>query len=132
KDKILTTGGEGGLVCTNDEELWNRAWSFKDHGKSYAAVYTRRHPPGFRFLHESFGTNWRLTEMQSALGRVLLRKLPERVARRRKLAAILDDRFSLIPGLRVTTPSHEFEHSYYKYYVFVEPEKLKPDWSRCR
>ncbi len=132
QDKIMTTGGEGGMLTTNDESLWERAWSFKDHGKSYHAVYRRKHAPGFRWLHESFGTNWRLTEMQSALGRVLLKKLPARVGVRRKLAAILDDRFSLIPGLRVTTPSHEFGHSYYKYYVFVEPEMLKQEWSRDR
>lgn len=132
QDKILTTGGEGGLVCTNEKELWERAWSFKDHGKSYTAVYKRRHPPGFRFLHESFGTNWRLTEMQSALGRVLLRKLPERVARRRENAAILTSEFSKIPSLRVTIPPKEIGHAYYKYYVSVRPEKLKGGWSRDR
>ena len=65
QDKILTTGGEGGMLTTNDERLWSRAWSYKDHGKSYDAVYWRQHPPGFRWLHESFGTNGRLTEMQS-------------------------------------------------------------------
>ena len=132
QDKILTTGGEGGLVSTDDEQLWNRAWSFKDHGKSYDAVYKRTHPPGFRFLHESFGTNWRLTEMQSALGRVLLQKLPERVARRRKSAAILTSAFSKISSLRVTIPPEEIGHAYYKYYVFVRPEKLENDWSRDR
>jgi dTDP-4-amino-4,6-dideoxygalactose transaminase len=132
QDKILTTGGEGGLVCTNDEELWDRAWSYRDHGKSYAAVYKREHPPGFRFLHESFGTNWRLTELQSALGRVLLRKLPERVARRRENAAILSSRFSKIPSMRVTIPPAEIAHSYYKYFVFVRPENLRNDWSRDR
>src|SRR3982074_943459 len=73
QDKILTTGGEGGLVCTNDEELWERAWSFKDHGKSFAAVYKREHAPGYRLLNESYRANWRATDMQSALGRVLQR-----------------------------------------------------------
>lgn len=132
QDKILTTGGEGGLACTNDEELWERAWSFKDHGKGYDAVYRRTHPAGFRFLHESFGTNWRLTEMQSALGRVLLRKLPERIARRRESAAILTSAFSRISSLRVTLPPEEIGHAYYKYYVFVRPENLKNNWSRDR
>jgi dTDP-4-amino-4,6-dideoxygalactose transaminase len=132
QDKILTTGGEGGLVATNHEELWNRAWSFKDHGKSFEAVYKRKHPPGYRFLHESFGTNWRLTEMQSALGRVLLRKLPERVARRRENAAILNETCAAIPTLRVTLPPANIEHAYYKYFVFVRPERLKEGWSRDR
>ena len=74
QDKILTTGGEGGMLTTNHTDLWSRAWAFKDHGKSYEAVYRRQHPPGYRWLHESFGTNWRLTEMQSAMGRVLLQE----------------------------------------------------------
>jgi dTDP-4-amino-4,6-dideoxygalactose transaminase len=132
QDKILTTGGEGGLVTTNDEHLWNRAWSYKDHGKSYTAVFRREHSPGFRWLHESFGTNWRLTEMQSALGRVILRKLPEWVAIRRKYAARLTECFRSLPALRVTEPPSDIEHSYYKYYVFVRPERLRLGWDRDR
>jgi len=132
QDKILTTGGEGGLVTTDDEELWNKAWSFKDHGKSYDTVYRRLHPQGFRFLHESCGTNWRLTEMQSALGRILLRKLEENVNQRRNHAAILNSAFSRISALRVTIPPDHVGHAYYKYYVFIRPEALKADWSRDR
>ncbi len=132
QDKILTTGGEGGMVTTNDEKLWNRAWSYKDHGKNYDAVFGREHPPGFRWLHESFGTNWRLTEMQSALGRVLLRKLPEWVTVRRKHAAKLTECFRSMPALRITEPPDEMGHSYYKYYVFVRPERLRTGWNRGR
>jgi dTDP-4-amino-4,6-dideoxygalactose transaminase len=132
QDKILTTGGEGGMVTTNHEELWNRAWSYKDHGKSYDAVYRREHPSGFRWLHESFGTNWRLTEMQSALGRVLLRKLPGWVEIRRKHAARLTECFRSMPALRITAPPSEVVHSYYKYYAFVRPERLRQGWNRDR
>ena len=132
QDKILSTGGEGGLITTDDERVWNMAWSFKDHGKSFDAVYNREHPPGFRWLHESFGTNWRLTEMQSAIGRVLLRKLPERIQLRRRNAAILDQEFSHIHALRVATPARDFGHSYYKYHVYVRPESLRPGWNRDR
>ena len=132
QDKIMTTGGEGGLVVTDDENLWERAWSLKDHGKSYDAVYRRQHPPGFRWLHESFGTNWRLTEMQSALGRVLLRKLDEQVEKRRRHAQMLTEGFSDVPALRTTVPPRDFYHSYYKYYVFVSPEALLPGWNRDR
>ena len=132
QDKILTLGGEGGLVTTNDPELWSRAWSFKDHGKSYDAVYRNQQPPGFRWLHESFGTNWRITEMQSAMGRVLLRRLPEMVDRRRRHAAILTQRFAELPALRVTTPPADVIHSYYKYYVFLRTERLRSGWTRDR
>jgi hypothetical protein len=128
----MTTGGEGGLVTTNDERLWETAWSFKDHGKSYEAVHHREHPPGFRWLHESFGTNWRMTEMQAALGRVILQKLPEWVATRRRHAARLTECFRSLPALRVTEPSAENGHSYYKYYVFVRPERFRQGWNRDR
>ncbi len=132
QDKIMTTGGEGGMVTTSDEELWQRAWSYKDHGKSYDAVFRREHPPGFRWLHESFGTNWRLTEMQSTLGRVMLRKLAGWVATRRKYAGHLTECFRELPALRVTEPPSEIGHSYYKYYVFVRPERLHRGWTRDR
>jgi dTDP-4-amino-4,6-dideoxygalactose transaminase len=130
QDKIMTTGGEGGMLTTNDETIWQRSWSFKDHGKSYDAVYSRQHAVGFRWLHESFGTNWRLTEMQSAIGRVLLQKLPGFVEARRRNAALLTKAFSMIPALRVTVPPDWIGHSYYKYYAFVRPDLLRDGWSR--
>jgi dTDP-4-amino-4,6-dideoxygalactose transaminase len=132
QDKIMTTGGEGGMLLTNDEALWEKAWAFKDHGKSYDAVYHRKHPAGFRWLHESFGTNGRLTEMQAAIGRQQLRKLPEWVAIRQRNAMILTEAFSRIKGLRVTCPPENIWHSYYKYYVFVRPERLREGWDRDR
>lgn len=132
QDKIMTTGGEGGMVTTNDPELWSRAWTYKDHGKSYDAVYKHEHQPGFRWLHESFGTNWRLTEMQSAIGRRLLSKLDASVECRRYLAAKLNEAFSAIPALRSTQPPGDAYHSYYKYYVFLRPERLRSDWTRDR
>lgn len=132
QDKIMTTGGEGGLVTTSDEELWRAAWAFKDHGKSYSAVYEREHPPGFRWLHESFGTNWRMLEVQGALGRRCLLHLDGWVETRRRNAAILTSMFGETPGLRVTIPPANVNHSYYKYYVFVDPTALRSGWSRDR
>jgi hypothetical protein len=132
QDKIMTTAGEGGMVTTNSTELWNTMWSLKDHGKSYDAVYHRKQAPGFRWLHESFGTNWRLTEVQSAVGRIALRKLPEWSTIRRKYAQMLSDQFLQLPGLRVTVPPEYIDHAYYKYYAFVRPERLRAGWSRDR
>ena len=132
QDKIMTTRGEGGMLLTNDDDIWSYCWSFKDHGKSYDAVYYRQHAPGFRWLHESFGTNWRMTEMQAAIGRRQLAKLPEWVNTRRRNAAILMESFSRVEALRVTEPPADIFHSYYKYYVFVRPEKLKKGWNRDR
>jgi dTDP-4-amino-4,6-dideoxygalactose transaminase len=128
QDKVMTTGGEGGMLVTDSRDLWEIAWAYKDHGKSYAAVTEKRHPPGFRWLHESFGTNWRITEMQSAIGRLQLRKLPQWLATRRRNADCLTRGMSGIRGLRVVTPPAHSEHAYYKYYVFLRPELLRPGW----
>ena len=132
QDKIISTGGEGGLVVTNDESLWKAAWAFKDHGKSYDAVYGRQHAPGFRWLHESFGTNWRLTESQSALGRILLRKLPDHLAKRKRNASLLNKELADVPGVRLTIPSSDFGHAYYKYYFFLRPAELRQGWNKDR
>lgn len=132
QDKILTTGGEGGMLTLRDEALWSRAWSFKDHGKSYEAVYHRAHAPGFRWLHESFGTNWRLTEMQSAIGRAQLAKLPGWLATRKRHAERLMACFAAFPALRVPAPPADVEHAWYKCYAFVRPARLAPGWDRDR
>lgn len=132
QDKIITTGGEGGLLALNDPEVWAKAWAYKDHGKSYDAVYNRQHAPGFRWLHESFGTNWRMLEVQAAIGRIQLRKLPQWIEQRRANAAVLEEAFLKIPALRVTRVPNDIFHSYYKYYVFVKQKQLKAGWSRDR
>jgi dTDP-4-amino-4,6-dideoxygalactose transaminase len=134
QDKIMTTGGEGGMLLTNDEAVWRFSWEYKDHGKSYDALYVRERQEGelFRWVHESFGTNWRMTEMQSALGRVQLSKLTGWVAQRQENAGILAQRLSSCHALRVPMPGVGFEHAFYKFYAFVIPENLKPGWTRNR
>lgn len=130
QDKIISTGGEGGMILTNDDMLWQTMWAFKDHGKNYNKVYQTSHPPGFRWLHDSFGTNFRMTEMQAAIGRIQLKKLPSWLATRKQNASILNEHFKEIPLLRVTLPPHFISHAYYKYYVFIRPEYLKKGWTR--
>jgi len=132
QDKIMTTAGEGGMVTTNSHELWQRMWSYKDHGKNYESVFRPNHKPGFRWLHDSFGTNWRLSEIQSAVGRVALKKLPHWIAARRRNAARLTERLLQTPGLRLATVPEHVEHAYYKYYVYVEQQELARSWDRDR
>jgi dTDP-4-amino-4,6-dideoxygalactose transaminase len=132
QDKIMTTAGEGGMVTTDFDALWDRMWSLKDHGKSFDAVYRREHKPGFRWLHESFGTNWRLTEVQSAIGRLQLRKLPDWHRIRTTHAESLLAEWESLTALRCERPSPNEEHAYYKFYVYVRPEVLASDWSRDR
>ncbi|MBS9404070.1 DegT/DnrJ/EryC1/StrS aminotransferase family protein [Halomonas sp. TRM85114] len=132
QDKIMTTGGEGGMATTNDEALWRRMWAYKDHGKSYEAVYEREHPPGFRWLHESFGTNWRLTEMQAAIGRIQLTRMPAWKAARQANAQRIWQAASECPGLRVPPIPAHIDHAAYKCYVFVAPQQLAEGWDRDR
>ena len=132
QDKIITTGGEGGMLLTDDRRVWELAWSYKDHGKNYDAVYHRDHPPGFRWLHDKIGTNWRMTEMQAAIGLTQLGRLPAWVKRRQAIAARLNDCCEAQPALRVTRPPATIGHACYRHYVFVRPERLAPDWSRDR
>lgn len=137
QDKIMTTGGEGGMVTTSDPALWSRMWSFKDHGKSWEAVYERAHPPGFRWVHESFGTNWRMLEMQAAIGRIQLRRMTEWTAARTRNAAVLRDAladFASPDGiLRMPRLAGEGSvHAEYKSYAYVRPERLAEGWDRDR
>lgn len=132
QDKIMTTGGEGGMVTMNDEALWRAAWSYKDHGKSWEAVYEREHPPGFRWLHEGWGSNWRMTEMQAAIGRIQLRRMPAWHAARTRNATRLAGAFSAMPVLRVPRVPAGITHAWYKFHAFVRPEVLAQGWSRDR
>jgi dTDP-4-amino-4,6-dideoxygalactose transaminase len=132
QDKIMTTGGEGGMVTTNDPSLWRRMWAYKDHGKSYAAVYEREHPPGFRWLHESFGTNWRMLEVQAAIGRIQLRQMREWTAARTRHAQAIWNACKPYPAVRVPQPPESVGHAHYKCYVYVRREGLASGWSRDR
>ena len=140
QDKIMTTGGEGGMVTTNDKVLWQKMWEYKDHGKNYDSIYHKQHPPGFRWLHDSFGTNWRMMEMQAVLGRIQLKKMAEWTKIRTQNAKILRDALTQFAGeqqfLRI--PDIEFHQvmggdsvqAYYKYYVYVIPENLPENINR--
>jgi len=132
QDKIMTTGGEGGMVTTNDRELWSKMWSIKDHGKSWEAVYKREHAPGFRWLHESFGTNWRMMEVQAVIGRIQLRRMADWHAARLANCSRIWSAAKALPGLRVPEVPHDVVHAGYKCYVFVEPAELAIGWSRDR
>lgn len=132
QDKIMSTGGEGGMVTTDDRTLWAKMWSYKDHGKSWEAIYDRQHAPGFRWLHESFGTNWRMMEMQAAIGRIQLQRMGIWHSQRRDNAEKIWSACRKIQGLRVPVIPEGIDHAAYKCYVFVEPSALKSGWDRDR
>ena len=132
QDKIMSTGGEGGMVTTNDETLWKKMWSYKDHGKNFDSIYNKQHPPGFRWLHDSFGTNWRMMEMQAVIGRLQLKKMQEWTKKRTDNTNIILNAFENSPYFTVHRPSADYVHAAYKCYVQVNTEKLPEGWSRDR
>ncbi|WP_404299876.1 DegT/DnrJ/EryC1/StrS family aminotransferase [Alicycliphilus denitrificans] len=152
QDKIMTTGGEGGMVTTNDEALWRTMWSYKDHGKSYEAVYERQHPPGFRWVHESFGSNWRMMEIQAVIGRIQLRRMTQWMQARHDNAATVHGALSQFAGQDGVVRLPEFAcdgqashtpnacgsigqeslHAQYKFYAYTRPDRLALGWTRDR
>jgi dTDP-4-amino-4,6-dideoxygalactose transaminase len=131
-DKIISTGGEGGLLLLRDKKVWERAWSYKDHGKDYNAVFNEKRENGFAWVHNTIGTNWRLTEMQASIGRVQLRKLKEWVDKRRRNAQILVDGIKNIKCVEIFTPQVHEQHAYYRFYLFIKEAYLKEGWNRNR
>ena len=144
QDKIMTTGGEGGMVTTNDETLWRKMWAYKDHGKSYEAIYEREHPSGFRWVHESFGSNFRMIEIQAAIGRIQLKKMSEWSAKRNEITLSLLKAFESFKAIRIPkfqcnrdcikdcSCLGQCKHAHYKCYVYVDNAHLKEGWSRDR
>ena len=146
QDKIMTTGGEGGMVTCNDEALWKRMWSIKDHGKDYDIVHAPTKHSGFCWLHEGFGTNWRLTEMQSAIGMIQLRRMAAWSEARQLNAGVLQSHLQDLAGDHgpVRLPAYHCEgcngicpamrcrHALYRFYLFVRHANLKAGWSRDR
>lgn len=133
QDKIISTGGEGGMLLTDNPELWSRAWSFKDHGKGYATVFEKDHQPGFRWLHDSGpGTNLRMAGPSAAIGRIQLSRLAETRAHRTRNALTLAEILSGSKALRVPVPPQSLTHAYYRFYAFVRPEAMADSWSRDR
>ena len=131
-DKIMSTAGEGGMVVTDDESVWQSVWSYKDHGKSMQEVTRSDHPPGFQWLHESFGTNGRMTEVQSVVGRLQLGKLEQWSALRQRHASTFIDILRNEPSLRVPEPPNGVRHAWYRFYCFIKPETLGAGWDRDR
>jgi len=128
----MTTGGEGGMVTTNDRALWSKMWAYKDHGKSWEAVYERQHPPGFRWVHDSFGTNWRMIEIQAAIGRIQLRKIADWTQKRQANSAQINKAASRYGCIRLPSVPDHISHAAYKHYVFIKPDQLIEGWTRDR
>ena len=130
QDKIITTGGEGGMVTTSSKKIWQKVWSYKDHGKNYEIVFNNEHNPGFRWLHDAIGSNYRITEMQSSIGIIQLKNLNEWIEIRNRNANILIECLSDCEIIRIPKVSRNIIHAYYKFYCYLKLEMLNIDWNR--
>jgi dTDP-4-amino-4,6-dideoxygalactose transaminase len=128
-DKILSTG-EGGLLATNDDSSFKGVWGLRDHGRSWDAMQDQADGPGYKWVRETFGTNCRISEVQAAIGRVGLRRLPNWLARRRENAHFLAECLRDVEALRI--PRTPDGHAHYVFYAYVRPERLTSGWTRDR
>lgn len=132
QDKIITTGGEGGMLSTNNFEFFKKVWSFKDHGKAYEKIKSKSNNGSFRWLHDNFGSNFRLTEMQSSIGRVQLKRLNDWIFLRNRNAKVLIKYLSELKQINIPIPPDNITHAYYKFYCYVNENCFLTDWNRER
>ncbi|WP_435418764.1 DegT/DnrJ/EryC1/StrS family aminotransferase [Parerythrobacter aurantius] len=132
-DKIISTGGEGGMLVLKDDAAWQRAWAYKDHGKNPHRLTGQGNGPAgeYRFLHDSFGSNFRITEVQAAIGRRQLAKLDEWIAIRDKNAGALLGEASRHPAVKLIPLPEAARHAYYKCYIRLDLDKLPAGVSRA-
>ena len=126
QDKIISTGGEGGMISTNNKKIWEKCWSFKDHGKDFKKVFFKKHQKGFRWLHENLGSNYRMTEMQATLGRYQLKRLDKQIKLRNKIANLyfksLSSFFKIGLLKKPNFKSKLYIHSFYRLNFFINPK----------
>jgi perosamine synthetase len=117
EDKIITTGGEGGCVITDDDSLAERLRRIRHHGEGPVEEGGER-----AYFHVELGYNYRMTSMQAATGLVQLRRLVEYLEKRRRNAAYLSERLGEIDGIEPPFVAEGAVHSYYKYICRLRPE----------
>jgi dTDP-4-amino-4,6-dideoxygalactose transaminase len=117
--KLLTTG-EGGMLTTSDTEMANRARRLREHGMSVSAA--ARHQSKQPVIEEylEVGFNYRMTDIQAAVGLVQLGKLDEMVLRRRELATRYAAMLADVPGLRTVRDPAWGESNFQSFWVEVD------------
>jgi len=103
--------GEGGMITTNNTELYERLKLMKSHGQSK------------KYYHTMFGLNYRMSEVEAAIGIEQLKKLDSMIERRRANAKIYNTRLSEIDGIKIPLVKEYVEHSYHQYSVVLD-EKI--------
>ena len=107
--KVMTTA-EGGMITTNDKEIYRRALVLRDHGKVDSDTN----------IHSEFGYNWRFSELHALLGLQQISKADSILVERRKIARMYDERLRAEKRVRLLEISPNIRSSYYKYIVFLD------------
>jgi dTDP-4-amino-4,6-dideoxygalactose transaminase len=107
--KVMTSG-EGGMITTDNENIYNRAMVFRDQGKTGF----------FGNVHTEMGYNWRISEIHAAIGLSQFARLGEFIAHRRKIAKIYDEELGRIDGVTLLEIPSEVKSNYYKYVAFLK------------
>ncbi len=132
QDKIISTGGEGGMITTNNPEIKKFIWSFKDHGKNFDLYKSPNSNFTFKWVHENFGNNFRMTEMQSVIGIKQLELLNNWTKIRTNNARIIREKLEDLNAISIPIPSKKYKHAWYKFYCYIEKDAFKEGWSRDR
>ncbi len=132
QDKIISTAGEGGMISTSKIDIWDKIWSLKDHGKSYQECLKKTSNTGFKWLHNSFGSNYRMTEFQSAIGRNQLKRLSKWHSIRKRNATLLTTKLSNLSLLRIPLVPEGIDHAWYKFTAYIVLNQLSSGWTRER
>jgi dTDP-4-amino-4,6-dideoxygalactose transaminase len=142
QDKIISTGGEGGMISTNNKIFWAKCWSLKDHGKSYHSVFHKQHKLGFKWHHDNNGSNHRMTEIQATIGRYQLKYLDSQIKKRNQIAkkvisslAVFWRKYNLIlqpnfkcSGCKVNDTKKDCNccvHSFYRLNLYINVNRKK-------
>ncbi len=127
-DKIISTGGEGGMITTNNKKLYDFCWSYKDHGKNKKKYVTAKKIKDgkFKFLHDTLGNNFRLTEIQSGLGRIQLMKINQNIKRRNKFSKFIVNKLKDSKIYSFQNSNFSYQHAYYRLYINLNKNHILP------
>ncbi len=125
EDKLMTTAGEGGIIITDNDEIAKRAIMFQNHGE--AAADSSYYVGERLYHHEILGWNYRMNELQGAVGREQLKKLDASIEGRRRNAHMLTELFNEVEGILPPYEPEYVKHVFYKYIIRLDRKVLDID-----